>query len=100
MYNYKIINPELLEEEIDNLLSFQLLKEQIKEKLFERIILDAKENCEFVTPEQLFEEREFGVWFHTLNYPEFKTGIARYDTFILYRCSVEDNRQDIRIVLK
>lgn len=100
MYNYKIINPELLEEEIDNLLSFQLLKKQIKEKLFERIILDAKENCEFVTPEQLFEEREFGVWFHTLNYPEFKTGIARYDTFISYRCSVEDNRQDIRIVLK
>lgn len=100
MYYYKIENPERLEVEIDNLLSFPLLKNQIKEKVFERIIEDAKENCEFISPEELFEEKEYGVWFHTVNYPEFREGIARYDTFIIYRCVLDDNRRDIQIVLE
>lgn len=99
MYNYKIKNPELLAEEIDNLLIFPLLKNQIKQKIFERIISDAKENCDFITPEKLFEEKTFGVWFHTVNYPEFKVGIARYDTFIPYRCVLEENRKDLLIIL-
>jgi len=100
MYNYIIINSKRIDEEIDKLLSFPFLKKKIKEKLLERIIIDAKENCDFLTPEKLFEEREFGVWFHTISYPEFRTGIARYDTFIVYRCSLEDNRQDIQIILE
>ncbi|NTL99131.1 hypothetical protein HQ708_06900 [Enterococcus faecium] len=100
MYQYKIMNKERLTEEIDNLLSFPLLKEQIKQKLFETIVSDAKENCEYLTPEKLFEEKEYGVWFHTINYSEFKKNIARYDTFILYRCVLADNRQEILITLE
>lgn len=95
MYNYEIRNFERLENEIDNMLSFPLLKEKIKEKLFQRIISDAKENCENLSPEQLFDEKEYGVWFHTVNYPEFLAGIARYDTFVIYRCRILDNRKEI-----
>lgn len=100
MYHYKIKNTERLEEEIDNLLSFPLLKKQLKKRLFEAVVSDAKENCDYLTPEKLFEEKEYGVWFHTVNYPEFKTGVARYDTFIIYRCQLADNRQDIIITLE
>lgn len=102
MYKYKIVNQERLEEEIDNLLSFTLLKDEIKWKLFEVIISDAKENCYLLSPEQLFkefEDNEYGVWFHTVNYPEFK-GVARYDTFIVYRCELSDNRMEILITLE
>lgn len=100
MYTYKINNTEKLEEEIDGLLSFPLLKKQIKKKMFERILSDAKENCGFLSPEQLFDEKEYGVWFHTVNYPEFRIGIARYDTFIIYRCVLADNREDVLITLE
>lgn len=100
MYNYKINNRKRLEEEIDHLLSFPLLKGQIKKRLFETVISDAKENCDYLTPEVLFEEKEYGVWFHTVNYPEFKKNVARYDTFIIYRCVLADNRQDILITLE
>ncbi|EOI55474.1 hypothetical protein [Enterococcus gilvus] len=100
MYQYVISNPERLTEEINNLLSFPLLREQIKEKLFERIISDAKENCETATPEQLFDVKEYGVWFHTVNYPEFRIGIGRYDTFVIYRCRMDDDRLTIRIELE
>ena len=100
MYNYKIRNSERLAKEIDNLLSFPLLKESIKNKLFETVVSDAKENCDYLTPEKLFEEKEYGVWFHTVNYPEFKKRIARYDTFILYRCQLDYYRQDVWITLE
>lgn len=100
MYKYKVLNQERLEKEIDILLSFPLLKDQLKWKLFEKIIADAKENCHYLSPEELFEERQYGVWFHTVNYPEFRIGIARYDTFIIYRCVLADNREDILITLE
>lgn len=44
MYNYIIKNPERLETEIDNLLSFQNQKNLLKHTLFAKIIDDAKEN--------------------------------------------------------
>ncbi len=100
MYSYEIKNTKRLGKEIDSLLSFQLLREQIKKALFERIVSDVKENCEFLTPEQLFVEREYGVWFHTVNYPEFRGGIARYDTFVIYRCILADDRQTVEITLE
>ncbi|MGM0111321.1 hypothetical protein [Enterococcus sp. DIV0187] len=100
MYIYEIKNFERLENEIDNMLSFPLLKEKIKEKLYQRIISDAKENCENLSPEQLFDEKEYGVWFHTVNYPELQERIARYDTFVIYRCYLDDNREVIQIVLE
>ena len=100
MYKYKILNQERLEKEIDSLLSFPLLKDQLKWELFEKVIADAKENCHNLSPEELFKEREYGVWFHTVNYPEFRIGIARYDTFIIYRCVLADNREDVLITLE
>ncbi|EFT95176.1 hypothetical protein KZR47_000986 [Enterococcus faecalis] len=102
MYNYKIKNPERLEKEIDGLLSFSLQKNQIKEFLFEKIISDAKENCEYHSPETLFNEKakEYGVWFHTVNYLEFKENVARYDTFIIYQCHLDDLRQTVEIILE
>lgn len=99
MYTYKIRNSERLEKEIDNLLSFPLLKDQIKKKLVAAIILDAKENCDYVTPEKLFEEQEYGVWFHTTNYQEFRSGLDRYDTYIIYRCLLDDNREILWITV-
>lgn len=100
MYTYKIKNPERLEKEIDHLLSFPLQKDLLKKRLFETIISDARENCYNLSPETLFEEKEYGVWFHTLNFPEFKNGIARYDTFVIYRCVLDNNRQDVWISLE
>lgn len=34
-----------------------------------------------------------------VTYPEFKTGLARYNTFIIYRCQFADNLQDILVNL-
>lgn len=102
MYNYKIKNPERVEKEIDGLLSFPMQKNKIKQCLFEKVISDVKENCDYLSPETLFSERskEYGVWFHTIDYLEFKENVARYDTFIIYQCHLDDLRQTVEIILK
>lgn len=100
MYQYKIENPDRLGKEIDQLLSFQGRKEVLKKCLFEKIITDAKENVDQVTPEKLFDPQRFGVWFHSIFYPKLYSDLCRYDTFVVYYCQIADNRQDVILTLE
>lgn len=100
MFKYKIVNPERLEMEIDHLRGFQKKKELVKEKLFERIMDDAKENLDQVNPEKLFEPIRLAVWFHSIYYPMLYSEMERYDTFVIYYCQLADNRTDLLITLE
>ena len=100
MYHYKIANLEGLDIEIDNLVGFCGKKELLKRAISEKIISDARENIDQLSPEKLFKPIRLAVWFHSIYYPRLYSSEYRYDRFFLYHCQVADNRQDISIILE
>ncbi|MDT2661139.1 hypothetical protein P7E02_14790 [Enterococcus hulanensis] len=100
MFYYKIINPGRVETEIDRLQGFQEKKDLVKEELFKKIIDDAKENLDQISPEKLFEPIRLAVWFHSIYFPKLYSEKERYDTFVIYYCQLADNRRDILITLE